>query len=139
LGDIAGKLSVEIPEPLLQLASIRDLNLYVIFRPKSARSGDQRGRFSGRAETRELSFNPSEAGDLPTRARCAAGFSPFGRISVLPSMLLPEEDELEWVTACRFPKSVQSGSSMNWGHHRYFSAADFLDWLARFILAHSQE
>ena len=60
LGDIAGKLSVEIPEPLLQLASIRDLNLYVSFSTDNLLAqAINAARFSGRAETRELSFNPS--------------------------------------------------------------------------------
>jgi len=82
LGDIAGKLSVEIPEPLLQLASIRDLNLYVSFSTDNLLAqAINAARFGGRAETRELSFNPSEAGDpcfLAFRRAVAAGALPFG-------------------------------------------------------------
>jgi hypothetical protein len=137
LGDIAGKLSVEIPEPLLQLASIRDLNLYVSFSTDNLLAqAINAARFSGRAETRELSFNPSEAGDLPDGARdVPLVYSLFGRISVLPKYVVAEEDELEWVTALQIPEKRPERLFDELGrNHLLFLGCRFPDWLARFIL-----
>jgi hypothetical protein len=137
LGDIAGKLSVEIPEPLLQLASIRDLNLYVSFSTDNLLAqAINAARFGGRAETRELSFNPSEAGDLPDGARDAPlVYSLFGRISVLPKYVVAEEDELEWVTALQIPEKRPERLFDELGRNSLlFLGCRFPDWLARFII-----
>jgi hypothetical protein len=137
LGDIAGKLSVAIPEPLLQLASIRDLNLYVSFSTDNLLAqAINAARFSGRAETRELSFNPSEAGDLPDGSRdVPLVYSLFGRISVLPKYVVAEEDELEWVTALQIPEKRPERLFDELGrNHLLFLGCRFPDWLARFIL-----
>ena len=137
LGDIAGKLSVEIPEPLLQLASIRDLNLYVSFSTDNLLAqAINAARFSGRAETRELSFNPSEAGDLPDGSRdVPLVYSLFGRISVLPKYVVAEEDELEWVTALQIPEKRPERLFDELGRNSLlFLGCRFPDWLARFII-----
>ena len=137
LGDIAGKLSVEIPEPLLQLASIRDLNLYVSFSTDNLLAqAINAARFSGRAETRELSFNPSEAGDLPDGARdVPLVYGLFGRISVLPKYVVAEEDELEWVTALQIPEKRPERLFDELGrNHLLYLGCRFPDWLTRFIL-----
>ncbi len=137
LGDIAGKLSVAIPEPLLQLASIRDLNLYVSFSTDNLLAqAINAARFGGRAETRELSFNPSEAGDLPDGSRdVPLVYSLFGRISVLPKYVVAEEDELEWVTALQIPEKRPERLFDELGrNHLLFLGCRFPDWLARFIL-----
>jgi hypothetical protein len=137
LGDIAGKLSVAIPEPLLQLASIRDLNLYVSFSTDNLLAqAINAARFSGRTETRELSFNPSEAGDLPDGSRdVPLVYSLFGRISVLPKYVVAEEDQLEWVTALQIPEKRPERLFDELGrNHLLFLGCRFPDWLARFIL-----
>jgi hypothetical protein len=137
LGDIAGKLSVEIPEPLLQLAGISDLNLYVSFSTDNLLAqAINAARFSGRAETRELSFNPSEAGDLPDGSRdVPLVYSLFGRISVLPKYVVAEEDELEWVTALQIPEKRPERLFDELGRNSLlFLGCRFPDWLARFIL-----
>ncbi len=137
LGDIAAKLTVDIPEPLLQLAGIRDLNLYVSFCTDNLLARAINAvRFGGRAETREPTFNPSEAGDLPDGSRDAPlVYGLFGRLSVLPKYVVAEEDELEWIAVCRFRRSVRSGFSMNWGaNNLLFLGCRFPDWLTRFIL-----
>ncbi len=137
LGDLAGKLSVAIPEPLLQLAGIRDLNLYVSFCTDNLLAqAINAARFGGRAETRELWFNPSEAGDLPD----GSGDGPvvyglFGKISVLPKYVVAEEDELEWVTALQIPEKRPERLFDELGrNHLLFLGCRFPDWLARFIL-----
>ncbi len=137
LGDIAGKLQVDIPEPLRQLASIRDLNLYVSFSTDNLLAqAINAARFGGRAETRELSFNPSEAGDLPDGARdVPLVYSLFGRISVLPKYVVAEDDELEWVTALQIPEKRPERLFDELGrNHLLFLGCRFPDWLARFIL-----
>jgi hypothetical protein len=137
LGDIAGKLSVDIPKPLLQLAGIRDLNLFVSFSTDNLLAqAINAARYSGRAETRELSFNPSEAGDLPDGSRDAPlVYSLFGRISVLPKYVVAEEDELEWVTALQIPEKRPERLFDELGrNHLLFLGCRFPDWLARFIL-----
>ena len=137
LGDIAGKLQVEIPEPLLQLASIRDLNLYVSFCTDNfLAQAINAERFGGRAETRELSFNPSEPGDLPDGSRdVPLVYGLYGRISVLPKYVVAEEDELEWVTALQIPEKRPERLFDELGrNHLLFLGCRFPDWLARFIL-----
>jgi len=137
LGDIAGKLQVDVPEPFLQLASIRDLNLYVSFCTDNLLAqAINAARFGGRAETRELSFNPSEAGDLPDGARDAPlVYSLFGRISVLPKYVVAEEDELEWVTALQIPEKRPERLFDELGRNSLlFLGCRFPDWLARFII-----
>jgi hypothetical protein len=137
LGDIAGKLPVNIPEPLLQLAGIRDLNLYVsLCTDNFLAQAINAARFGGRAETRELSFNPSESGDLPDGSRdVPLVYELFGRISVLPKYVVAEEDELEWVTALQIPEKRPERLFDELGRsHLLFLGCRFPDWLARFIL-----
>ena len=137
LGDIAGKLQVNIPEPLLQLAGIRDLNLYVSFCTDNLLAqAINAARFGGRAETRELSFNPNEAGDLPDGSRDAPlVYGLFGKISVLPKYVVAEEDELEWVTALQIPEKRPERLFDELGRNSLlFLGCRFPDWLARFII-----
>ena len=137
LGDIAGKLSIKIPEPLLQLAGISDLNLYVSFCTDNfLAQAINAVRFAGRAETRELAFNPSEAGDLPDGSRdVPLVYGLFGRMSVLPKYVVAEEDELEWVTALQIPEKRPERLFDELGrNHLLFLGCRFPDWLARFIL-----
>ena len=137
LGDIAAKLTVKIPEPLLQLASIRDLNLFASFCTDNLLAQAINAvRFGGRAETRELAFNPSEAGDLPDGSRdVPVVYGLFGRLSVLPKYVIAEEDELEWVTALQIPEKRPERLFDELGHnHLLFLGCGFPDWLARFIL-----
>ena len=137
LGDIGGKLPVNIPEPLLQLAGIRDLNLYVsLCTDNLLAQAINAARFGGRAETRELSFNPSESGDLPDGSRdVPLVYGLFGRISVLPKYVVAEEDELEWVTALQIPEKRPERLFDELGrNHLLYLGCWFPDWLARFIL-----
>jgi hypothetical protein len=137
LGDIAAKLTVDIPAPLLQLAAIRDLNLYVSFCTDNllARAINTT-RFGGRSETRELSFNPSEASDLPDGSRDAPlVYGLFGRMSVLPKYVVAEEDQLEWVAALQIPEKRPERLFDELGRNNLlFLGCRFPDWLTRFLL-----
>ena len=137
LGDLAAKLSVKIPEPLLQLASIRDLNLFASFCTDTFLAQALNAvRFGGRAETRELSFTPNEAADLTAAgAAPATVFNLFGRMSVLPKYVIAEEDELEWVTALQIPgKRPERLFDALGTNHLLFLGCQFPDWLTRFLL-----
>ncbi len=137
LGDLATKLSVKIPEPLLQLAGIRRLNLFATFCTDTFLAQAINAiRFGGRAETRELSFTPNEASDLAEGGPGAVTvFSLFGRMSVLPKYVIAEEDELEWVTALQIPgKRPERLFDALGTNHLLFLGCQFPDWLTRFML-----
>ena len=142
LGDIAAKLTVKIPEPLLQLASIRDLNLFASFCTDNLLAQAINAvRFGGRAETRELAFNPSEAGDLPDGSRdVPVVYGLFGRLSVLPKYVIAEEDELEWVTALQIPEKRPERLFDELGHnHSALSRLPVSRLAGAFHSAHGQE
>ena len=137
LGDLASKLVVGIPEPFLQLARIRDLNLFASFCTDNllAQALNQE-RFGGRAETRERAFTPNEASDLPEGTLDAPlVYGLFGRISVLPKYAVAEEDQLEWITALQIPEKRPERLFDEFGkNHLLFLGCNFPDWLTRFIL-----
>lgn len=137
LGDIASKLQVAIPEPFLQLAGIRDLNLFTSFCTDNllAQALNQ-VRFGGRAETHERAFTPNEASDLPTGEREAPlVYGLFGRMSVLPKYVVAEEDMIEWITALQIPEKRPEQLFDELGkNHLLFLGCNFPDWLMRFIL-----
>jgi len=57
----------------------------------------------------------------------------FGRISVLPKYVIGEEDQLEWVTACKYPESARTPVRRTRRNNLIFWC-EFPDWLTRFIL-----
>ena len=137
LGDLASKLVVGVPEAFLQLARVRDLNLFTSFCTDSllAQALNQE-RFGGRAETRERAFTPNEASDLPEGAVDAPlVYGLFGRMSVLPKYAVAEEDQLEWITAMQIPDRRPERLFDELGkNHLLFLGCNFPDWLTRFIL-----
>jgi TIR domain/SIR2-like domain len=137
LGDIASKLQVAIPEPFIQLANIRDLNLFTSFCTDNllAQALNQ-VRFAGRSETHERAFTPNEASDLPSGERNAPlVYGLFGRMSVLPKYVVAEEDMIEWITALQIPEKRPEQLFDELGNnHLLFLGCNFPDWLTRFIL-----
>jgi hypothetical protein len=128
-----------IPEPLLQLASIRPLQLFVstTFDPLLQQALDE-VRFGGRPGTRLFAYAPHAVKDLDAPLKPAdppAVFHLFGRLLPVPDYAVTEEDTLEFVHA------LQSESRQP---HLLFDELDrrqllllgggFPDWLARFIL-----
>ena len=137
LGDLAAKLPVEIPESLLQLARIRDLNLFTSFCPNDllTRALNQE-RYGGQAQTLELAFTPSDSADLPSGpVEGSLVYYLFGRSSVLPKYVATEDDMLEWVAALQVPEKRPERLFDELGdNHLLFLGCDFPDWLGRFIL-----
>lgn len=137
LGDLAAKLQVGIPEPFLQLARIRDFNLFASFCTDSLLAqAINHERFHDRAETRERFFTPNEASDLAIGERNAPlVYGLFGRLSVLPKYVVAEEDMIEWVTALQIPEKRPEQLFDELGsNHLLLLGCDFPDWLTRFIL-----
>lgn len=137
LGDLAAKLPVGIPEPFLQLASIRDLNLFVSFCTDDLLvQALNKERFHGRPEARERAFTPNEASDLPDGTfDVALVYGLFGRLSVLPKYVVAEEDQIEWITALQIPGKRPERLFDELGkNHLLFLGCNFPDWLTRFIL-----
>jgi hypothetical protein len=137
VGDLAATLTVGIPAPFCQLAKIRNLKLFASLCTDNllAKALNQE-RFGGRAETRELAFNPNQASDIPDGAMDSPlVFNLFGRISVLPKYVIGEEDQLEWVTALQIPgKRPERLFDELGGNNLIFLGCEFPDWLTRFIL-----
>ena len=137
LGDLASKLQVGIPEAFLQLARIRDLNLFASFCTDNLLAlALNQERFGGRTETRERAFTPNEASDLPAGERDAPlVYGLFGRMSVLPKYVVAEEDMIEWITALQIPEKRPEQLFDELGkNHLLFLGCNFPDWLTRFIL-----
>src|SRR5580698_4266496 len=137
LGDLATKLVVKIPEPLLQLASIRDLNLFASFCTDTfLAQAINTVRFGGRPQTHQLAFSPNEASDLPEgQNNEPTVFSLFGRMSVLPKYVVAEEDALEWVSSLQVPEKRPARLFDELGrNHLLFLGCQFPDWLTRFLL-----
>ena len=137
LGDVAAKLHVGIPKPFIQLARIRDLNLFASFCTDNLLAhAINHERFHDRAETRERAFTPNEASDVPTGERDAPlVYGLFGRMSVLPKYVVAEEDMIEWITALQIPEKRPEHLFDELGkNHLLFLGCNFPDWLTRFIL-----
>jgi len=137
LGDLATKLVVKIPEPLLQLASIRDLNLFASFCTDTfLAQAINAVRFGGRPQTHQLAFSPNEASDLPEgQNNEPTVFSLFGRMSVLPKYVVAEEDAIEWVSSLQVPEKRPARLFDELGrNHLLFLGCQFPDWLTRFLL-----
>jgi hypothetical protein len=137
LGDLATKLVIAIPEPLLQLARIGDLNLFASFCTDTflAQAIDTI-RFGGRPQTHQLAFSPNEASDLPEgQSDEPTVFNLFGRMSVLPKYVVAEEDALEWVSSLQIPEKRPARLFDELGrNHLLFLGCQFPDWLTRFLL-----
>jgi hypothetical protein len=137
LGDLATKLVVSIPAPLLQLAGIRDLNLFASFCTDTfLAQAINTVRFGGRPQTHQLAFSPNEASDLPEgQSNEPTVFSLFGRMSVLPKYVVAEEDALEWVSSLQIPEKRPARLFDELGrNHLLFLGCQFPDWLTRFLL-----
>ena len=116
---------LQLPEPLLKLADIRPIQLYVstTFDPFLARALDQ-VRFGGQSTTAVYSYSPDDAQDIPgpveTSGRPAV-YHLFGKVSAYPRYAVTEEDVLEFVhsppvgehaaAACSSTSSTSGSSS----------------------------
>lgn len=134
--------SFPLPKPLLQLAEIRPLDLFVTTTPDPLlQQALDQVRFGGQPRTQVFAYSPSAVQDLEETAPSdrPAVFHLFGRLSAVPEYAVTEEDTLEFVHA------LQSESRRP---NRLFDELDrrqllllgggFPDWLARFFLRTSR-
>jgi TIR domain/SIR2-like domain len=98
--------SLQVPEPLLKLAAIRPLRLFVTttFDSLLTRALNQ-VRFGGDAMTRILAHSPSELQDLPKDLKCSLALTDadssvvyhlMGKLSATPSYAVTQEDFVEF-------------------------------------------
>ena len=105
-----GEEELEIPEPLLQLAQIRNFNLFVTttFDPLLVRALDQ-VRFGGKQKTIVRCFSPNggveDIPDRPEDLETPVVYHLFGKLSAMPSYAVTHEDLLEFVHALQAPET----------------------------------
>lgn len=92
--------TLPIPEPLLQLASIRPLQLFVstTFDSSLARALNEK-RFGGNPKTRAFAHTPNEAEDLPTDLKTLGVpvvYHLLGKLSATPAYAVTQEDVIEF-------------------------------------------
>ena len=92
--------TLPIPEPLLQLASIRPLQLFVstTFDSSLARALNEK-RFGGNSKTRAFAHAPNEAEDLPADLKTLGVpvvYHLLGKLSATPAYAVTQEDVIEF-------------------------------------------
>jgi hypothetical protein len=91
--------ALPIPEPLLQLAAIRPIQLFVstTFDSSLARALNQE-RFAGQPKTRVFANAPNDVEDLPDLAALGAPivYHLLGRLSATPAYVVTQEDLVEF-------------------------------------------
>ncbi len=128
-----------LPEPLLQLAGIRPLGLFVTttFDPLLQQALDE-VRFDGQPRTRVFSYSPNAVEDLdqPLDAMDRpAVFHLFGRLSAVPDYAVTEEDTLEFVHSLQSKDRQPERLLDELGRRQLLLlGSSFPDWLARFFL-----
>lgn len=136
---LSGPDGLPIPRPLLDLAGIRPLRLFVstTFDPLLARAIDQ-VRFGGAAKTEVFAYSPNAGEDL--RAPVAqlerpAVFHLFGKVSAVPDYAVTDEDVLEFVhslqSEARRPNLLFDELNRR---QLLLIGSNFSDWLVRFFL-----
>ncbi len=135
-----GDDELAIPEPLLKLAEIEPLQLFVTttFDPLLERALNQ-VRFGGQRRTRVHAYSPSDPTDLAADLDHLDGptvFHLFGRLSaVASSYAVTQEDTLEFVHAlqsdARRPALLFDELK---SQQLLILGASFPDWLARFFM-----
>ena len=92
--------SLPAPEPLLQLADIRQLQFFVstTFDSSLARAIDEK-RFGGNPKTRVYAHSPNEVQDIPGDLAALDGpvvYQLMGKLSAIPAYAVTQEDLLEF-------------------------------------------
>ncbi len=93
--------SLPIPQPLVQLADIHPLSLFVTttFDTFLTRALNQR-RFGGQAKTTVYAYTPTEVQDIPRdllRADVPAVYHLLGKVSATPAYAITQEDLVEFI------------------------------------------
>lgn len=137
---VASKVeALPVPEPLLQLADIRPLQLFVTttFDSFLTRAINQK-RFGGNPKTRVIAYSPTELADLPGDMKSLNSpivYHLLGKLSSTPAYAVTQEDFVE------FFHSLQSGTrqppllfdELN-RQSLMVLGSRFSGWLARFFM-----
>jgi len=107
--NIVREASFPPPRPLVQLAEITDIDLFVTTTFDGLlESALNTARFGGQPMTETIVYKPKGGADLPrpkeTLARTAV-FHLFGRASTLPDYVISDEDMLEFIFSLQQEKS----------------------------------
>lgn len=136
---ICRDLAAETPEPLRQLASIRDFDLFVTltFDSLLVQALDE-ARHGGQARTSHLAFAPNRPQDIPperARGDPPIVYALLGKVSSMPEYAISDEDTLEFLHALqsesRRPQVLFDELQNN---HLLLLGCSFPDWLARFFI-----
>jgi hypothetical protein len=139
LKKVLGQSKVPVPEPLRQLASIRELRLFLTTScaPLVQQAIDQ-VRFGGRAETQVLAFSPySVPGDLASASASfdACVYHVFGVASLMPDYVITDEDLIEFLHALQSDqRRPQHLFDYLRGRYLLFLGCGYTNWLARFFI-----
>jgi len=130
---------IELPKPLLQLAEIDKLELFIAltFDPLLQRALDE-VRFHGEERTRSYAYSldAGEEKEIPKAALDANQtivYYLFGRVSASPQYAVTDEETLEYVHSLptRGPATLFSAVDKR---HLLIIGSNFDDWLARFFM-----
>jgi len=128
------------PKPLLQLAGITGLKLFVSLTFDSLLCDAlNEVRFQGRSETQEMAYFPdSEIEDLPPGKVSALPrplvYQLLGRASTSPEYVINDEDTLEFLFSLQSGARPEKLVSALDNHHLLIIGCHFSDWLGRFFL-----
>ena len=137
--NIVREASFPPPRPLVQLAEITDIDLFVTTTFDGLlESALNTARFGGQPMTETIVYKPKGGADLPrpkeTLARTAI-FHLFGRASTLPDYVISDEDMLEFIFSLQQEKSRPPLLFDAFrDNHLLLLGVNFADWLARFFL-----
>lgn len=139
LRGVMKELQVTPPEPLRQLARIRDFNLFISLSFDSLLLDALNvERFGGAEQALALSYAPNKVADLPpgrTANTPPIVYSLFGKLSVAPDYVITEEDMLEFLCALQSEaKRPHLLFDELQNSHLLFLGCNFSDWLARFFI-----
>ena len=128
-----------IPEPLLKLADIRSVKVFVTitFDSLLERAVNQ-VRFGGERRTRVLAYSPSRTEDLESAIATTDRpviFHLFGRLSAVPDYAVTEEDTLEFIHSLQneTKRPQRLFDELNQAH-LFIVGCSVTEWLARFFL-----
>lgn len=132
-------LPAELPQPLLDLASIPQFDLFVSLTFDNLLAGAvNQLRFAGEARTEEIAYFYNDVQDLRSERKSLMApvvFQLLGRASASPDYVICDDDMLEFVNAlqdrARQPMRLFDELGKN---HLLILGAGFGDWLARFFV-----
>jgi hypothetical protein len=133
-----------IPQPLLQLASIRDFDLFVTTTPDNLLVQALNAiRFHNSAQTEEIEYAPRlptdrrrDIPEVPT-TKYAAVFYLFGKADVSSFYAIHDEDALEFAYTLQAGNGPERVFSQLRNRNLLFIGCTFCDWLSPFFLRSS--